>query len=197
MGGNGSGRYSPRKTTSRYLKIDVRRWQREGLLKPDSSFVTQWSTRGKVTASIRVTASPRLVKLSYCHQAAGENENLSYPILLSWTSCNYGGKRPWFLCPAKGCNRRVAILYGGKIFACRHCNNLAYDCQRETDHDRELRRAKKIREQLGWQPGILSKTGTKPKRMHWETYYRLSNEHNDLLRKTIIWFEDYFDKYNL
>jgi hypothetical protein len=26
-----------------------------------------------------------------------------------------------FICPAAGCGRRVAILYGGGNFACRHC----------------------------------------------------------------------------
>jgi hypothetical protein len=37
----------------------------------------------------------------------------------------------WFICPAVGCGRCVAILYGGGIFACRHCYRLAYASSRE------------------------------------------------------------------
>jgi Transposase DDE domain len=33
--------------------------------------------------------------------------------VLEWTPCNYGGARPWFLCPMDGCRRRVAVLYAG------------------------------------------------------------------------------------
>jgi hypothetical protein len=47
------------------------------------------------------------------------------------TPCHVGGSRPWFICPALGCGRRVAILYGGGIFACRLCFQLAYASARE------------------------------------------------------------------
>ena len=50
---------------------------------------------------------------------------------LSRSSCHYGGERPWFLCPH--CGRRVAILYGGAVFACRTCYGLAYEVQREDE----------------------------------------------------------------
>ena len=48
---------------------------------------------------------------------------------LAWTPCNYGGSRPWFLCP--GCDRRAAILYveGGRLL-CRPCLGLSYPSQR-------------------------------------------------------------------
>ncbi len=50
---------------------------------------------------------------------------------LVWTPCNFGGFRPWFVCPGEGCGRRVAILYGpgqGQML-CRHCRNLNYASQ--------------------------------------------------------------------
>ena len=72
----------------------------------------------------------------------------------------------------------MAILFGGSIFACRHCHKLAYECQRETDDDRACRRADTIRRRLGWEPGILNGSGWKPKGMHWRTFERLRAEHD-------------------
>jgi len=58
------------------------------------------------------------------------------------------------------------VLYlGGKIFACRHCYQLAYKCQRETIGDRGYRGAGKVRKKLVWQPGIVNPPGDKPKGM--------------------------------
>ena len=72
----------------------------------------------------------------------------------------------------------MAILYGGKVFACRHCHRLAYACQRENDGDRATRRADRIRERLDWEPGILNGGGGKPKGMHGRTFERLKAEHD-------------------
>jgi hypothetical protein len=69
--------------------------------------------------------------LSYWYRADSEDwKHVEYPVLLTWTPCHYGAKRVWFLCPGKGCGRRVAILYSGKIFVCRRCKQLAYPSQR-------------------------------------------------------------------
>ena len=57
--------------------------------------------------------------------------------------------RVWFRCPARGCGRRVAVLYSGGIFACRLCYQLVYETQRELPHYRALRRAQAIRMKLG------------------------------------------------
>lgn len=74
-----------------------------------------------------------------------------------------------FICTAKGCQRRVAILYSGSIYACRHCHQLAYTSQHETDYDKAARQAEKIRHKLGWDPCIFEMEGEKPKGMHWVT----------------------------
>lgn len=104
---------------------------------------------------------------------------------LAWTPCHFGGERAWFRCPALGCGRRVAILYGGAIFACRHCHELVYPSQRETDFDRLARKADRIRERLDWEPGILNGNGWKPKGMHWRTFERLSAEHDRLVERAL------------
>jgi hypothetical protein len=103
---------------------------------------------------------------------------MEYPVTLEWTASHLGGRRAWFRCPARGCGRRVAVLYGGSIFACRYCHRLAYDSQRERRDDRMTRRADKIRQRLGWEPGILNGDGDKPKGMHWQTYERLVAQHD-------------------
>ncbi len=184
MGGMGSGRHwywGAKDTTGDYRAIDVRRWQRDGLIAPYQSFGWQWSGDGEeVVASIRVRTEPRRVVLTYRHRSDGADwKDETYPVYLDWTPCNLGGERPWFLCPAMGCGRRVAILYGGSIFACRHCHRLAYLSQREAHHDRAARRADKISTRLGWELGILNPKGwRKPKGMHWRTFERLNEEHD-------------------
>ena len=77
-----------------------------------------------------------------------------------------------------GCGRRVAVLYGGKVYACRHCHKLAYQTQREQPHDRAGSRADRIRKRLGWGAGILNMPGGKPKGKHWRTFERLQAAHD-------------------
>ena len=189
MGGVGIGRrwhFGASDTTDDYRSIDVRRWRRDGLLSPHQSFGWQWSRHGEVVASIQVRTEPDRVILTYRHRSGGSDwQDESYPVCLDWTTCHLGGQRPWFLCPARGCGRRVAILYGGAIFACRHCYRLAYPSQRETDGDRAARRADRIRERLGWEPGILNGNGLKPKGMHWRTFERLTAEHDAYVEKSL------------
>ena len=129
---------------------------------------------------------PDRVILTYRHRSGGEDwKDESYPIYLDWTACHLGGQRPWFLCPARGCGRRVAILYGGGIFACRHCYQLAYPSQRETGYDRMARRADRIRDKLGWEPGILNGNGWKPKGMHWNTFEKLTAQHDAFVQDSL------------
>jgi hypothetical protein len=188
MGGIGSGQYSrygASHTTDDYRLIDVRRWQRDGLLTPNKTFSWRWSRHGEEVASIRVSTEVNRVTLTYRHRnGGGDWKDKSYPVWLDWTPCNYGGQRAWFRCPASGCGRRVAILYSGSIFACRHCHQLAYQSQREQAHDRTTRRADKIRERLCWESGILNGNGQKPKGMHWRTFEQLTIKHDALLIET-------------
>ena len=183
MGGMGSGRrnQSGKDTTNDYRALDVRRLQRDGLLTPGNAFGWNWTRNGKTVASIQVLTEADRVALDYRYKhGGGDWQKKNCPVSLEWTDCTLGGRRAWFLCPAHGCGRRVAILYLGSagIFACRHCYKLAYACQRETADDRAMRRADNIRRRLGWVVGIANPAGDKPKGMHWRTYVRLTSEHN-------------------
>ena len=182
MGGMGSGRawyYGAKDLTEDYLALDIRRLNKAGVLKPGKSFGWSWLRNGEKIGSINISVSRDKVDLNYRSRSQGEDwDSLNYPVYLSWTECNYGGQRPWFLCPARGCGRRVAVLFGGKVYACRHCYQLAYPSQRENVCDRSSRRADKIRDRLGWEQGILNSTGGRPKGMHWKTYFRLRHEYD-------------------
>ncbi len=178
MGGFGSGRHwlSRKSTTFEYRRLDVRRWQRDGLLVPGRSFGLQWIPNGEVVASVYVRVRDDTVLLCYGHRTSGGawQTEQQYPVRLQWTPCNYGGRRAWFRCPARGCGRRVAILYGaGGIFACRHCCRLGYHSQRESALDRALYRTQAIRMKLGGSGNILLPFPPKPKGMHRRTYQRL------------------------
>ncbi len=180
MGGFGSGRGQGGKdTTSDMRSLDIRRLQRDGLLTSGRAFGWNWLRNGETVASIQIRTEVDRVILSYRSRShGGEWQPMEYPVYLGWTPCHLGGRRAWFRCPGRGCGRRVAILFGGSVFACRHCHRLAYACQRETDIDRATRRADTIRRRLGWEPGILNGEGGKPKGMHWRTFARLRAEHN-------------------
>ena len=180
MGGFGSGRGQRGKdTTSDMHPLDIRRLQRDGLLTPGRAFGWHWTVNGNEVASIQMRTEADRVILNYRSRSnGGEWQPMEYPVYLEWTPCNLGGRRAWFLCPARGCGRRVAVLFGGSIFACRHCHKLAYQCQRETDDDRAMRRADTIRRRLGWGAGIANPLGEKPKGMHWRTYTRLLHQYH-------------------
>lgn len=185
MGGMGSGRrgQSGRSTTHSMRALDVRRLQRDGLLTPGQAFGWSWTRNGETVASIQMRAETNRVFLDYRNRRnGGDWEQMEYAVYLEWTDCTLGGRRAWFQCPAQGCGRRAAILYGGRMFACRHCHKLAYESQRETDGDRAIRRADTIRARLGWHPGIAFPIGDKPKGMHWRTYLRLMKEYNSFVQ---------------
>lgn len=185
MGGPGSGRrwhYGAADCTDDYRQLDVRQLQRAGVLAPGYVCMWNWYRGDEARASIQVRAETDRLILKYRHrQGDGEWQPMEYAVRLEWTACNYGGKRPWFICPAKGCRRRVAILYSGGIFACRDCLGLAYRCQREAADHRAIRQADKIRERLGWIPGIAHPPGGKPKRMRWQTYLKLLTQYHALV----------------
>lgn len=182
MGGSGSGnrwRYGAKSTTDDYRTLDVRRLARTDVLRPGYCGGWQWTRDGETVASIQMRTEHDRVILIYKHRSGSDEwKDERYPVRIVRTSCHLGGSPPWFVCPAVSCGRRVAILYGGSIFACRHCYRLAYPSQRQTWHDRAARRADRIREKLGWEPGILNEEGWKPKGMHWRTFEGLTAEHD-------------------
>ena len=178
MGGPGSGtwyRWDKKSTVEDFLRLDIRKLQREGVLdRPGVTGWAWWDGRDR-TADIRIHVDRDRLTLRYRTRGPGGDwREVAEPIPLDRTPCHFGGGRPWFRCP--GCGSRRAILYGGPLFRCRECHGLNYASQSEPPYDRLLRKARKIRRRLGGEPGALCPFPPKPKGMHWRTYDRLRGE---------------------
>jgi hypothetical protein len=144
-------------------RIDVRRWHREALLRPGvrSSWVWTDSETGERLASIGFSVTEHQVELFY---NMNDTPMRQY-VPLERTPCNFGGDRPWFLCPR--CARRVAVLHVRNTgFACRQCHRLVYASQSDDECGRAWRRQAKLEARLGpnW---------ARPKGMHQQTHERL------------------------
>ena len=188
MGGSGSGRRNQggKNATEDSRPLDIRRLQRAGVLKPGRWFGWKWTINGKTVADIQVRVEAQRVVLVYRYRRRGDAnwQDVEQAVYLDHTVCTYGGTRPWWLCPS--CGRRVAIVYGpANFYACRHCCQLAYSCQRENAHDRAARRADTIRRRLGWPAGIFNPSGGKPKGMRWVTFERMTTKHESFVGKSL------------
>ena len=179
MGGSGSGywfRWGSKATTESQHWIDIRWLKKQGRLRPGSAGSLSWSRGDEQTGSIRYRMEADRMILDYRHRSDGsEWEPVEQNIIFNRTPCNYGGCRTWFLCPR--CWKRVAVLYGaGKYFFCRHCYNLSYESQHESQPFRLGSKARRIRRLLGGVNSLDSLFPEKPKNMHWKTYWRLRRE---------------------
>lgn len=185
MGGYGSGLYgsgskSPKVTVEECRSIDVRRWQREKLLKPGLSFTWHWrDDEGKDRASIGVITQEDCVQLVY----RADGKPIRTDIQLSETKTGFG-MRKWFHCPS--CGGRVAILYlKYNYFKCRKCQELNYSSSQLSGdvgyyHSQLAKLCRKLGEEYDpmgyWPPD-------KPKGMHQTTYDRYRARYWQLVKK--------------
>ncbi len=111
MGGFGSGdwyRWNKRDTTAETLGLDVRQPARQGALR-EGYYRVSWPREGEraALASVGVLVPdlaerPEMLLLDYRALIRGEWRDVTDPVDLEWAACNYGGWRPWFLCPGYG-----------------------------------------------------------------------------------------------
>jgi len=82
--GPGSGnrwRYGAKSTTDDFRTLDVRRWAREGVLKPGYGVGCQWTRDGETVASIQMRAEQDRVILIYRHRSGdGEWKDEHYAV---------------------------------------------------------------------------------------------------------------------
>lgn len=185
MGGLGSGRFKGKQTkdlTSQYPAVDIRRWKGSQLNQKGSLFRYEWILKQDEISSVLISVSLDHIIISDCRFMDTDIWNgQSFRIDISWTPCHFGGARPWFICPAPGCGKRVGVLYLGDICACRECQKLTYRSQRQTEYQRTIKKTHHLRKRLGWSSDLLEPNGFKPKGMHWTTFRQIESKHNALL----------------
>jgi hypothetical protein len=141
----GAGRPGWHGKVEHHRSIDVRRFQRENMLRL-GSWSWQWSdvVTGEVKSSISIWGDDHQITLRYTI----DGRNVSEPIAITRTACHYGNTRAWFMCPR--CTGRVAKLYlrGGR-FACRKCQKLVYGSQSEDMMGRAWRLQQRLEARLG------------------------------------------------
>ena len=176
MGGFGSGRLRSSRIANveNVLTIDINLLRRSGRLEAGWSGSLQWVSGGQAVASIRLSAVAERLTLSYRIPISGQDwESTTAHIRMVRVPCHLGGARPYFICPATGCGRRVSKLHcAGRYFLCRHCSRLGYTSQGEDAWQRKQRRVLKIKSRLGGEP-TDEWFPPKPKHMWWRTYARL------------------------
>ena len=178
MGGRGSGnryRGSTKPTEDNFWRFSIAALKKHAVVGEHklSSGVWSWLRNGEkccsISYEINTLTSPAWLRVEYVNKGTGKNYD--YKIPLTTTQPHYGGERWWFICPAQGCSKRVSVLYLAQIFACRRCCNFTYTSQNEAPAFRLLSRAQKLHQQLGGD-GYVELPPSKPKDMHWKTYWQ-------------------------
>jgi len=184
-----AGRWFGRKwTVEECHMLDVSSLHRKGFLQHGKSGTWIWSRDGEQVGGIGLRMEGGALVLRYSiTQRDEQKRDYYYRVPVAWTACNYGGSRPWFVCPGVvsgvACNRRVAKLYtppNGDLFLCRHCWNLSYVSRRESRPRRVLRKIQKIYWRLGVEWWLSGPFPWQPKGMHSRTYTQLLNKAREL-----------------
>lgn len=96
-----------------------------------------------ISMNININKGELYLRYTWTSNATGEKEEFNYPVTLIPSSCHFGGRRWWFICPLTTngvyCGKRVGRLYlppNGKYFGCRYCYNLTYQSCKE--HDKRI-----------------------------------------------------------
>lgn len=162
----GAGRPGYRLKAEQLHRLDVRDLARRGALKSAGAFSWSWHRGSEPSGNIAIhVESQNALTLRYTFTVRDVARDVIERVSIARTPCPYGGSRPWFHCTR--CPRRVAVLYLRQgVFACRHCQRVAYSSQSDDALDRMWRKQAKIEARLGdnWR---------RPKGMRQCTYQRL------------------------
>ena len=108
MGGYDSGGWNSkgRATTGDAKPLDVNYLNRSGYLTPGVTSHQSWNCGGEPAGNIGVQANDGGITLIYRTRSyGGEWQDVKEPVTIIWEPCNFGGQRPYFLCPR--CGRRI------------------------------------------------------------------------------------------
>ena len=178
MGGLGSGRwFRPRErlTTEDLPRIDIRVLKRQGVLQPNYPGIFSWKIDNPIDGPMSFEIHRGWLSVEYLSTYNDHKSKHTEDIAFDRTPCHFGGNRYWFLCPC--CKTRIATIYKlNNVYRCRHCHNLPFRSQSESELDRVIRQAHKLRQRLGGPESLYELIKQKPKGMHNSTFERLSKE---------------------
>jgi hypothetical protein len=179
---SGRMRIDAKRTADSCFSLDVNWLKQKGYFKEgrttESTCTQRFRNSGRYLETHIIASEDELI-LKY----KLNNENVSYQIEIDYSDCNYGGSRPWFVCPNTRCNKRVGKLFlDGRYYLCRHCHNLSYETQNISEADRLVEKAQKIRMRFGAESlATTDPFPPRPKGMHYKTYFKARREYHDLV----------------
>jgi len=179
MGGPGSGewpRTNVNRSTDSVPKLSVTALlQAVNLEYAGNTGRASWKFHGQVVAAFYLLFDG--ARVWFRSEPGGwsiDEERSGQSIEFASTSCYFGGKRKWFICP--NCDKRVAVLYlTAQRWSCRKCGRIRYSSQQESKDARLTRRLSKARRRLGASSNLWAPPGKRPKGMHWKTFINLLN----------------------
>lgn len=192
MGGFGSGRNPFAKTpmVERCLHLDVNEFtefvEEEGagrLTWGDGAHEVHFELRECDNSGGRELILAYETRRTDRSEPSDDRNEHCYTIPITFTDCNFGGRRPWWRCPR--CRDRVGKLYlppAEPRFKCRECYDLGYRSSRESGRplQQAIRRYQRIQKKLGATPthpnSMEGWRPDRPKGMHQDTYEELLDE---------------------
>ncbi|EKD99360.1 MAG: hypothetical protein ACD_22C00283G0001 [uncultured bacterium] len=176
-------------------RIDIRTFQKAGVLKNSCYYNSSWTRNGRDMGSMKfehLKGNDFITAMyTFTPNSTGEKENRNDIIMLGYITTGYG-ERAYFVCPKCGELRTILSFYNGG-FNCRVCARLNYQSSQATKWDKTemyFARIKKILERL-------KHTDTKdydvwyvpkPKRMRYYTYERLIKQLHVFQQERNEWF---------
>ena len=175
-------RSAVRDVTANYRRLDVRDWQRRGMLTPGAVFRWGWA-EGR-DGTVDVVVGEQAIALLYNTRYPGEEwERQAQRIELAATLTGFGIRR-WLCCPQ--CQQHVAVLFlVGPHFLCRTCGDLRYITQRTDAATRLEWRMQRIWRGLGTGVPYRGTFPRRPKRMRRRTYKQLQEQYAALRARLV------------
>jgi hypothetical protein len=175
MGGFGSGGANRKRPHFEgFRRIHVGYLVRHGMHRPGTYSTHSWQDNWKrPTGSIQVVGGDGFFTLVYSVQNDGTEDwqHIEERVEIARVLKPFGGAQSYFRCPR--CARRVTTLaLRRQYFRCRTCVGAAYASSQEGSTDRAMRRANKLKQRLGAEPGLDS-CYWRPKHMRQRTFARI------------------------
>ena len=111
MGGSGSGRTPQNRLSTSYRQLTVRQLDLAGGLKPGRVTTWNWKEQGQIVTFVRMCAEHARLRILYAWWSASDDWVRSELFIrIERSECQYGGSRPWLICPSAKCGRKMYVF---------------------------------------------------------------------------------------